>query len=152
MASSTTRPTASTNPSKVRTFSEHPVTAMIVQVPIIETGIATAGMSVARVLPRKRKITITTRSNDRPKATYTSSRDRSIGVALSHAMVRFIPSGSPAEMEGSCSLTARATAKVFALDWRDTEIPNEDLPLNRTSLRVSSAPSSTRATSSRRTE
>ncbi len=116
MASSTTRPTASTRPSRVSMFSEHPVTAMIVKLPTIEAGMAIAGMSVARQLPRKQKITSTTRNSDRPNATYTSSSDRSIGVELSHAIVRFMPSGNPAAMEGSCSLTARTTANVSAFD------------------------------------
>ena len=73
MASSTTRPTASTSPKRVSTFSEQPVIAMIVKVPTIETGIATAGTSVARQFPRKQKITATTSTNDSPKASRMSA-------------------------------------------------------------------------------
>ena len=50
MASSTTIPMASTNPSRVSIFSEKPKMSMNPNVPISEIGTATSGMRVARQL------------------------------------------------------------------------------------------------------
>ena len=60
MASSTTSPIASTSPSSVSTLIEKPITAMAMKDATMETGMATAGMMVARTDRRKRKITPTT--------------------------------------------------------------------------------------------
>ena len=60
MASSTTRPMASTRPSSVSTFTENPNTAIGRKDATMETGMATAGMMVARTDRRNRKITPTT--------------------------------------------------------------------------------------------
>src|SRR5260221_2679577 len=48
IASSTTMPTASTNPNRDRLLIEIPRAARMLNVPISETGIATTGMMVAR--------------------------------------------------------------------------------------------------------
>ena len=63
MASSTTRPMASTRPSSVSTFTENPKTAMGRKDATMETGMATAGIMVARTERRNRKITPTTRAS-----------------------------------------------------------------------------------------
>ena len=60
MASSTTRPIASTSPKSVSTFTENPNTAMGRKDATMDTGMATAGMMVARTERRNRKITPTT--------------------------------------------------------------------------------------------
>ena len=57
MASSTTRPTASTSASRVSVLIEKPNSHMKVKAPISETGMVTIGTSVARKLRRKTKIT-----------------------------------------------------------------------------------------------
>ncbi len=54
MASSTTRPMASTRPSSVSVLIEKPSAAMTMKAAMIDTGIVTAGTSVARRLPRNR--------------------------------------------------------------------------------------------------
>jgi len=64
--SSTTRPIASTRPSSVSVLMLNPAAAMTAKVPTIETGIAIMGISVARPLCRKMKITAST---SRPAST-----------------------------------------------------------------------------------
>ena len=53
IASSTTRPIASTMPSRLSMFSEKPQTSITASVATSETGIAIVGMMVARQLCRK---------------------------------------------------------------------------------------------------
>ncbi len=48
IASSTTRPIASTMPSRLSIFNEKPITCMTARVAINETGMAMVGMSVVR--------------------------------------------------------------------------------------------------------
>ena len=52
MASSTTRPMASTMPSRLSMLSENPAFCMIASVAISETGMAMVGISVVRQLCR----------------------------------------------------------------------------------------------------
>ena len=52
IASSTTRPIASTAPSRVSTLIENPAMIITMAAAMIETGIVMAGMSVARSVPR----------------------------------------------------------------------------------------------------
>jgi hypothetical protein len=54
MASSTTRPIASTAPSSVSTLMEKPAITITMLAEMIDTGIVTAGISVARTVPRNR--------------------------------------------------------------------------------------------------
>ena len=58
MASSMTMPTDSVSASSVSQFREKPITFIKVKVVMIEQGMATAAMSVARRLPMKRKTTM----------------------------------------------------------------------------------------------
>ncbi len=60
MASSTTSPIASTMASRVSRFTVNPRASMTLPTPISDSGTATAGMTVERNEPRKRKITATT--------------------------------------------------------------------------------------------
>ena len=53
IASSTTRPIARTRAKRVMVFSETPIALSTASVPISETGIATAGISVVRQSWRK---------------------------------------------------------------------------------------------------
>ena len=61
MASSTSRPIASTRPNIVSMLSVKPVAFRMANVPSNTTGTATVGMSVARQFCRKRNITMITR-------------------------------------------------------------------------------------------
>ena len=60
IASSTTSPVASVSPKSVRVLIEKPNTFIRANVPISETGIVIAGISVVRQSWRNRKITTTT--------------------------------------------------------------------------------------------
>ncbi len=66
IASSTTRPTASTTPSSVSTLIEKPRTYRKKNAPTSDTGMVTNGISVERTERRKRKITSTTSSTASP--------------------------------------------------------------------------------------
>ena len=57
MASSTTKPMASTKASRVKVLMENPNKAIKAKVPIKLTGIVTKGMIEARTVRRKTKIT-----------------------------------------------------------------------------------------------
>ena len=61
MASSTTRPIASTIASSVNVLMVKPKAYISANAPISEIGIVTSGISVARQLRRNRKITTMTR-------------------------------------------------------------------------------------------
>ena len=60
MASSTTRPMASTMASRVRVLIEKPSAQITKQVPISETGMVTIGTVTARGERRKNRITAST--------------------------------------------------------------------------------------------
>ena len=60
IASSTTRPMASTIASKVSVLMENPNKYSKEQAPIKDTGIVTMGIKLARTLRKKKKITSTT--------------------------------------------------------------------------------------------
>ncbi len=57
MASSTTRPIASTKASKVSRFRLKPIASMNMATPISESGMVTTGITTERTEPRNRKIT-----------------------------------------------------------------------------------------------
>ncbi len=60
MASSTTKPTDSVNASSVMLLIEKPNAYIAAQVPMSDTGTASAGMNVADIFRRNRKITMMT--------------------------------------------------------------------------------------------
>ena len=75
IASSTTMPTASTRPNSDRLLIEIPSIVRTLKAPIKETGIATAGMIVARHVWRNRNTTPTTRAIATNMVTMTSLID-----------------------------------------------------------------------------
>ncbi len=87
---------------------------MAVNVPMIETGIATAGMSVARSEPRKMKITMNTSSTATRSETTTSWIESSMKVEPSYATSSCMPWGSSWRSSGSALRTSCATSTVLA--------------------------------------
>ena len=81
--SSTTRPIASTSPSSVSVLIEKPKIAIIAKGPMIETGIAIMGISVARKLCRKMKIVTSTRMPASIRVFTRSSSDASTKSVVS---------------------------------------------------------------------
>ena len=80
MASSTTRPIASTMASSVSVLIEKPNSSISAKAPISDTGMVTSGMSVARSERRKRKMTSTTSATASPMVVKTSSIERSMKI------------------------------------------------------------------------
>ena len=80
MASSTTRPMASTSASSVSVLIEKPSAYMIAQAPISETGIVTSGISVARRLRRKKKMIASTSRTASPMVANTDLIERSMNT------------------------------------------------------------------------
>ena len=75
MASSTTRPIASTMASSVSRLKLKPASSISVQTPISDSGIVTTGMMTERNDARNRKITTTTISTASISVFFTSSID-----------------------------------------------------------------------------
>ncbi|MGY4235287.1 hypothetical protein ACVIIW_004234 [Bradyrhizobium sp. USDA 4449] len=73
MASSTTRPIASTIASKVSRLKLKPNASIRVQTPIIDSGIVTTGIMTDRSEARNRKITTITMMTASPSVFSTSS-------------------------------------------------------------------------------
>jgi hypothetical protein len=73
MASSTTRPIASTSASRVSRLMEKPKASIIAKVPTSDSGIATTGMNTERGEPRNRNTTSTTITSASTRLVTTSS-------------------------------------------------------------------------------
>ena len=73
MASSTTRPVASTSPSRVSWLIEKPNTLMKAKVPTREIGIAKLGTTVARQSCKNKNRITSTSTIARPRASVTPS-------------------------------------------------------------------------------
>jgi hypothetical protein len=118
---------------------------------MIETGIATVGIRVARKLFRKTRITSTTRHIAIRIVCDTSSIDSWMKVEESYATSSFIPSGTSFWSSGRASRTFAATSSVLARFCFTTPSPIACWPFHRAAVRSSSAPTSTSATSPTRT-
>ena len=151
IASSTTRPIASVSPISVSVLIDAPTKWSTANVPTSEIGIATDGMRVARSERRNRKITTTTRAMASKIDSLTSRSERSMNTDVSNAASKRTPSGSVARRSSTSAFTAAVTSSVFAFDCLTMPSPTAGLALKRTSLRSSSAPTSTCATSRKRT-
>src|SRR5215469_16446983 len=82
MASSTTMPIASTSASSETVLAEYPTASITANVPMIDTGTATSGMSVVRQRPRNKNTTIPTST-----MASTSVRTTSSMVAVTNTVV-----------------------------------------------------------------
>ncbi len=78
IASSTTRPIASTIASSVNVLTVKPNAYISANAPTSDTGIVTIGMTVARRLRRKKKITSTTSTIASPMVVNTDLIERSM--------------------------------------------------------------------------
>src|SRR6266571_3848427 len=96
MASSTTKPTDSVNASSVMLLIENPNTYIAAQVPISDTGTASAGMMVAGTLRRNRKITMTTRQIAMASVSCTSTTDSRMETERSISTAMLIEGGTAA--------------------------------------------------------
>jgi hypothetical protein len=147
MASSTTRPTASTSASSVSRFSEKPSGASTMKVESRQIGATTVGMSAARRVPRKMKFTSPTRASAMPMVIHTSWIASEVNSEASEATSRREPSGRPPFTCSMVSRTPSEIARSLAWDWRVMAMPIWSRPLPRNMRRRSLGASSTRAMS-----
>ena len=87
---------------------------------MIETGIASAGMTVALSDARKRKMMRMTSPAVSRRVSWASLIERWMNTEPSNAMLSVTPGGSVAWIAGSSSWTAFATSITLAFDWRTT--------------------------------
>ena len=87
MASSTTKPTDSVSAISVILLTENPSPYIAAKVPMIESGSARLGMTVADRLRRKRKITRITRAIVSTRVNLTSATDARIDSVRSKRML-----------------------------------------------------------------
>jgi hypothetical protein len=83
IASSTTRPIASTSASRVSVLMLKPRKYIIAKAPIRLTGMVTSGMIVARIERRKKKMIRTTSTIASPIVAFTLSIDSAMKTDLS---------------------------------------------------------------------
>ena len=151
IASSTTNPVAMVSAISDRLFRLKPQRCMTANVPINETGTATAGISVARQLRRNRNTTRITRPIEITSERSTSSRlARMVGVRSS-ATSKSIALGIEARSTGRIARTRSTVSMMLALGWRLRISSTEGLPLADPALRRSCTESTTSATSDNRT-
>ncbi|MNS95342.1 hypothetical protein D3C72_1295980 [compost metagenome] len=103
MASSTTRPMASTIANNVNRFTLKPNSAMMAAPPSMDSGMVTTGISTARNEPRHRKITTTTMAMASSRVCITPSMDALMKRASSKGTCTLVPGGRFCLMLGSSS-------------------------------------------------
>ena len=100
MASSTTKPTDSVSASSVMLLIEKPKAYIAAQVPISDTGTASAGMMVAETLRRNRKITMITSETAIVSVSCTSTTAARIEIERSNSGCIWIAGGTCARIAG----------------------------------------------------
>ena len=146
MASSTTKPTDSVNASSVILLIEKPNTYIAAQVPISDTGTASAGMTVAEMERRNRKITRMTRTIAMRSDSCTLRTESRIDTERSMSTSMRIDGGIDARYCGKCSRTESTTATVLASGWRWIASTMARSLLNQLAILSFSTLSMTRAT------
>ncbi len=151
IASSTTKPAATTSAISVRLLTENPARYMKPNVPTSDTGTATLGMIVAGRLRRKRKITSTTSATANSSSTCTSCTEARIVTVRSVSTATSTAAGSAAWSCGSCPLMRSTTSITFAPGWRWMLRTIAGTSFIQAASRTFSASSTTVATSERKT-
>src|SRR5262249_5045232 len=118
MASSTTKPTDSVSASSVMLLMEKPNTYIAAHVPISDTGTASAGIMVAEIERRNRKMTRMTRTIAMRSDSCTLHTELRIEIELSISTSMRIDGGIDARYCGRCARTESTTATVLASGWR----------------------------------
>ena len=152
IASSTTKPVAMVSAISVRLFSEKPARYITPKVPTSDSGTATAGMIVAGTLRRNRKITITTSAIASISSNCTARTDARIVTVRSLSTCSVAAAGSDARSEGSSAWMRSTTSMTFDPGWRWMFSTIAGSSFAQAASCAFSAPSSTRATSDRRSD
>ncbi len=124
---------------------------MTMNVPRIEVGMASRMLTVVDQEPRNSQQTKPVNSAASRRVKRISRIDRSTKTVVSQLTSSFSPSGSWGARRAKRSLTARPTCTALAPRSLVMPKPTEVSPMVRLSRRRSSRPSSTTATSLRRT-
>ena len=152
MASSTTRPMASTIAKSVSVLMENPSTTNAPKVAISDTGMASAGTSVARQFCRNRYRISVTRISASMKVSATSWIDARIYLVLSTISMYFRSGGKSFSASRMTSCTPRTVSMALAslVSWMPKPMPT--CPLDMASTATRRAPVSMRAISFMRTK
>ncbi len=150
MASSTTKPVAMVSAISVRLLIEKPARYITPKVPTSDSGTATLGIRVAETLRRNRKVTITTSAIASISSNCTSVTEARMVVVRSDSTFTSSVAGSAACNCGSSALMRSTTSMTLAPGWRWMFSTIAGWLLAQAARRVSSAPSTARATSARR--
>ncbi len=124
---------------------------MTANVPTSDSGTATLGMTVAATLRRNRKMIITTSATASMSSNCTSRTDARMVTVRSVSITTSTAAGSDAESCGSRRLMRSTTSMTLAPGWRWMLTITAADSLAQAARRVFSAPSTTSATSVRRT-
>ena len=151
IASSTTKPVAMVSAISERLSSEKPQSAITAKVPTIESGSATAGISVARGLRRKSQMVITTSTTASARVNCTSRTEARIVSVRSDTIESCAPGGSARSSSGSCARMPSTVWTMLAPGWRCTSTRTAWRPSNQAPFSVFSRSSSAWPMSRRRT-
>src|SRR5215468_4279621 len=124
---------------------------MMPNVPTIEMGTATLGMTVAERLRRNRNMTMTTRAIVSMSVNSTSATDARIVVVRSVRIVMSMDDGMEALSWGRSRLMRSTTAMMLAPGWRWMFTITAGLSFIQAAILTFSTPSMTVATSESRT-
>src|SRR5947207_601004 len=115
MASSTTSPVASVMPKSVSVLIEKPSSLTNPNVPMSDTGIVIAGISVVRQFCRNRNMTSTTSAMASASVVTTSRIDSATTVVVSKATSILSPGGKRSDNLLISASTSRYTCSAFAV-------------------------------------
>ena len=146
MPSSTTKPVASTMPSRVKMFIEKPATYMMKKVATNEIGISINGRIAMSQSLKKKNITSTTNANDIPNVSSTSLIDLRILVVLSNKTFNSISVLLVFLISASFLLKSLAIWMLLAPGCGISTSPTAFTPLYFQLCSNTSGPISTRAT------
>ena len=150
IASSTTKPVAIVSAISVRLLTEKPARYITPKVPTSDKGTTTLGMMVAGMLRRNRNVTITTRAMAKINSCCTSrTDDRMVSVRLLMTTTSIVE-GRVAVSCGSSRSMRSTTSMTLAPGWRWMLTSTAGISLAHAERRRFSAPSTTSATSDRR--
>ncbi len=147
IASSTTKPVATVSAIRLRLSRLKLSRYITPNVPSSETTVAMPGTNVARRLCRNTPTTSTTSATEMSRVSSTSCSEARIELVLSVATCRSMSPGNWALSSGSSARTPSTVSMMLAPGWRVTSTTTAGLPLNSPSVRTSSGPSLTVATS-----
>ena len=151
MASSTTKPVATVSAIKLRLLRLKFSRYITPKVPSSDTTVATAGMMVARALRRNSPTTSTTSTMEIISVNSISRSEARMELVLSEATSTLMSCGSCARSSGSKARTPSTVSMMLAPGSRLISTTIAGSPLNRPRVRRFSTPSTTLATSDRRT-